>query len=443
MAMERKIAATRTDLMSAAQNVYPALKAGEAERAAELGRVKLAATLTLAGSLGLLVFAKIMADKHPAFGYLAAFAEAATIGGLADWYAVVALFRRPLGLPIPHTAIIPNNQHRIADKLGEFVEEHFLDAAPVAAKLNQTDFASFIAEWLSDHKRSADLARFVLRLLPEVIAATETSGLKTFVSRRLQTLLQSIDIAPLAAGTLRSFIREGRHQALLDDLMRALHEALNRTDTLAAIREKIRAELPTLLKLYRADAYLLKKIAASAGAFFEDVRTNPDHPIRGEFDRLALSLIDRMETEPAFASRLDGLKRDVLSRPELGQLIANLWSNIRAFVDHSATSETGLLHRHLANLFREAGAQLTTDPEIRAEINRGMVLVLSSFIANHKGGVSTFIADQVKNWDMRQLIDLIEINVGKDLQYIRFNGALIGGLAGLLLYAGEVLLRML
>jgi uncharacterized membrane-anchored protein YjiN (DUF445 family) len=443
MAMERKIAATRTDLMSAAQNVYPALKAGETERAAELGRVKLAATLTLAGSLGLLVFAKIMADKHPAFGYLAAFAEAATIGGLADWYAVVALFRRPLGLPIPHTAIIPNNQHRIADKLGEFVEEHFLDAAPVAAKLNQTDFASFIAEWLSDHKRSADLARFVLRLLPEVIAATETSGLKTFVSRRLQTLLQSIDIAPLAAGTLRSFIREGRHQALLDDLMRALHEALNRPDTLAAIREKIRAELPTLLKLYRADAYLLKKIAASAGAFFEDVRTNPDHPFRGEFDRLALSLIDRMETEPAFASRLDGLKRDVLSRPELGQLIANLWSNIRAFVDHSATSETGLLHRHLANLFREAGAQLTTDPEIRAEINRGMVLVLSSFIANHKGGVSTFIADQVKNWDMRQLIDLIEINVGKDLQYIRFNGALIGGLAGLLLYAGEVLLRML
>jgi uncharacterized membrane-anchored protein YjiN (DUF445 family) len=150
-----------------------------------------------------------------------------------------------------------------------------------------------------------------------------------------------------------------------------------------------------------------------------------------------------METEPAFASRLDGLKRDVLSRPELGQLIANLWSNVRAFVDRSATGETGLLQRHLANLFREAGAQLATDPEIRAEINRGMVMVLSSFIANHKGGVSTFIADQVKNWDMRQLIDLIEINFGKDLQYIRFNGALIGGLAGLLLYAGEVVLRML
>jgi uncharacterized membrane-anchored protein YjiN (DUF445 family) len=441
--MERKIAATRIDLMSAAHNAYPALKAGEAERAAELGRVKLAAALTLAGSLGLLVFAKFMADKHPAFGYLAAFAEAATIGGLADWYAVVALFRRPLGLPIPHTAIIPNNQHRIADKLGEFVEEHFLDAAPVAAKLNQTDFASFIADWLSDHKRSADLSRFVLRLLPEVIAATESSGLRTFVSRRLQTQLQSIDIAPLAAATLRSFVREGRHQALLDDLMLALHEALNRRETLAAIREKIRAELPTLLKLYRADAFLLKKIAASAGAFFEDVRTNPDHPFRGEFDRLALSFIDRMETEPAFASRLDGLKRDVLSRPELGQLIANLWSNVRAFVDRSATGETGLLQRHLANLFREAGAQLATDPEIRAEINRGIVLVLSSFIANHKGGVSTFIADQVKNWDMRQLIDLIEINVGKDLQYIRFNGALIGGLAGLLLYVGEVLLRML
>src|SRR6202030_3358159 len=227
--------------------------------------------------------AKALLPLHPAFAFIAAFAEAATIGGLADWYAVVALFRRPLGLPIPHTAIIQGNQQRIADRLGEFIEVHFLEAAPVEAKLRQIDFASFVADWLGDRKRSADLARFVLRLLPEVMSASETSGLKTFVTRRIMTQLQAIDLAPLAAGTLRAFIAEGRHQGLLDDILRGVHQSLTQAETMAMVREKIRGELPTLLKLYRADKYLVNKIVASATAFFEEVRDDPKHPFRGEF----------------------------------------------------------------------------------------------------------------------------------------------------------------
>src|SRR5712675_2882172 len=267
---------------------------GDAQRAAELKRVKAQATLVLAGTLTLFVVAKIFLHVHPAFGFVAAFAEAATIGGLADWYAVVALFKRPLGLPIPHTAIIQGNQHRIADKLGEFIEQHFLEAAPVEAKLRQIDFGGFIADWLRDRKRSTDLARFTLRLLPEAVAATETSGLMTFVSRRITSQLQSIDLAPLAAGTLRAFVKEGRHQALLDDIMRAAHESLTQPETMAMVREKIRGELPTLLKLYRADKYLVNKIVASATAFFEEVRNDPNHPFRGEFDRTVLSFVDRL-----------------------------------------------------------------------------------------------------------------------------------------------------
>src|SRR3954465_6672177 len=140
---------------------------GDAARAAELRRVKMLATLGLAGTLALFVIAKALLHLHPAFGFVAAFAEAAAIGGLADWYAVVALFRRPLGLPIPPTAIISANQQRIAEKLGEFIERHFLDAAPVEAKLRSIDFASFVADWLANEKRSSELARFTLRLLPE------------------------------------------------------------------------------------------------------------------------------------------------------------------------------------------------------------------------------------------------------------------------------------
>ena len=152
-------------------STFPFDAPADALRAVELRRVKLQATLVLAGTLALFVVAKVLLHIHPAFGFIAAFAEAATIGGLADWYAVVALFKRPLGLPIPHTAIIPGNQHRIADKLGEFIEVHFLEAGPVEAKLRQIDFGGFIADWLRDRKRSEDLARFVLRLLPEAFSA--------------------------------------------------------------------------------------------------------------------------------------------------------------------------------------------------------------------------------------------------------------------------------
>ena len=208
------------------------------------------------------------------------------------------------------------------------------------------------------------------------------------------------------------------------------------------IREKIRDELPTLLKLYRADKFLVNKIVASATAFFEEVRNDPKHPFRGEFDRMVLSFVDRLGSDPSYAGRIDGLKRDLLARPELGDLARNIWSNARSFFERSASGETQVLQQHLVRMFVAAGEALAGDAELRAEINQGLVAVLRSVVAEQKSGVSTFISDQVKSWDMGQLIALIEINIGRDLQYIRFNGSLIGGLAGLALYTLEYLLRL-
>jgi uncharacterized membrane-anchored protein YjiN (DUF445 family) len=415
---------------------------GDAARAAELRRVKSLATLVLAATFVLFIAARALVHVHPAFGFVAAFAEAATIGGLADWYAVVALFRRPLGLPIPHTAIIQSNQDRIAEKLGEFIEQNFLEAGPVEAKLRQIDFGAFIADWLRDRKRASDLARFVLRLLPEAFSATESSGLVDYITRRVTAQVLSIDLAPHVATTLHRFIQEGRLEGLVDDILRALHRTLTQSDTMAVIRDKVRAEMPTLLKLYRADKFVVNRIVASATRFFEEVRTDPKHPFRGEFDRMLLSFVERLGSDQAFAARLDRLKRDLLARPELGQLARNMWLNTRRFIERSASGETQVLQQHLTKMFMEAGEALANDPELRAEINQGLVTVLKTIVAEHKSGVSTFISDQVKGWDMQQLISLIEINVGKDLQYIRFNGSLIGGLAGLALYSLEYLLRL-
>ena len=325
---------------------------GDAARAAELRRVKALATLVLGATLTLFVVAKWLLPVHPAFGFVAAFAEAATIGGLADWYAVVALFRRPLGLPIPHTAIIQSNQHRIAEKLGEFIEQHFLDAAPVEAKLRQVDFASFISDWLCDRKRSADLARFVLRLLPEAVTATENSGLMNFVSRRVTSQLQSIDLAPLAAGTLRAFVEEGRHQGLLDDILRVVDQSLKQPETMAMVREKIRGELPTLLKLYRTDKFLVNKIVASATSFFDEVRNDPAHPFRGEFDRMVLSFVDRLGSDPAYAGRIDWLEARSPGAPRTCRSRAH------------GMVERALLHRTQC-LGREPGTAAASGADVR------------------------------------------------------------------------------
>jgi uncharacterized membrane-anchored protein YjiN (DUF445 family) len=416
---------------------------GDAIRAAELKRVKLQATSVLAGTLMLFVIAKLLLNAHPVFGFVAAFAEAATIGGLADWYAVVALFKRPLGLPIPHTAIIQSNQHRIADKLGEFIEVHFLEAGPIEAKLRQIDFGSFIADWLRERKKSDDLARFALRLLPEAFSATQSSGLMTFITRRITTQLLSFNLAPVAASTLRGFVEEGRHQALLNDLLRVLHETITTPETMAMIRVKIREELPSLLRLYRADKFLLNKVVGAAGTFFEEIRKDPKHPFRDEFNRMVLTFVDHLATNRAYSERIEGLKRDLLARPELNDLMRTIWSNTKSFIEQSASGESQVLQHHLGGMLVAAGEALAGDAELRAEVNQGLVVMLRSFIAEQKSGVSTFIADQVKSWDMAQLISLIEINIGRDLQYIRFNGSLIGGLAGLALYTGEFLLRLL
>jgi uncharacterized membrane-anchored protein YjiN (DUF445 family) len=158
---------------------------------------------------------------------------------------------------------------------------------------------------------------------------------------------------------------------------------------------------------------------------------------------MLLSFVDRLGTDKAFADRIDGLKRDLLARPELGDLARNVWSNARSFIERSASGETQVLQQILARMFAEAGEALAGDAELRAEINQGLVAVLRTAIAEQKSGVSTFISDQVKAWDMGQLISLIEINIGRDLQYIRFNGSLIGGLAGLTLYTLEYILRWL
>jgi uncharacterized membrane-anchored protein YjiN (DUF445 family) len=414
----------------------------DAERARDLRRIKLAATALLVFTAALFLVARHYEPTHWAWGYVASFAAAATVGGLADWYAVVALFRRPLGLPIPHTAIIPRNHLRIADTLGEFIETNFLAPEPVEKRLGEVDFAALVADWLVEPERAAALADFVLRLLPQTLGAIEQSGLKGFLGKRIMTELERVELAPLAAGLLSAVTEKGRHQRLLDELLGALEKVLTNEETLAALRERIRKELPALFNLYRADAYLLRKIVASTSGFIQDARADRRHPLRVEFDSFVTGFIEQLRSSQAFARRAERLKRDLLARPEIAAIAEGAWESLRTFLEQDARAPDSQIRRQLEAMLVDIGGQLARDPAIRAEINRGMVRVLADFVQSQKSGVGRFIADQVKAWDIDMLIGRIELTVGRDLQYIRFNGALIGGLAGLALHALEQGLKL-
>ncbi|HEV7546766.1 MAG TPA: DUF445 family protein [Reyranella sp.] len=405
-------------------------------------RIKLAATALLVFTAALFLVARHYEPTHWAWGYVASFAAAATVGGLADWYAVVALFRRPLGLPIPHTAIIPRNHLRIADTLGEFIETNFLAPEPVEKRLGEVDFAALVADWLVEPERAAALADFVLRLLPQTLGAIEQSGLKGFLGKRIMTELERVELAPLAAGLLSAVTEKGRHQRLLDELLGALEKVLTNEETLAALRERIRKELPALFNLYRADAYLLRKIVASTSGFIQDARADRRHPLRVEFDSFVTGFIEQLRSSQAFARRAERLKRDLLARPEITAIAEGAWESLRTFLEQDSRAPDSQIRRQLEAMLVDIGGQLARDPAIRAEINRGMVRVLADFVQSQKSGVGRFIADQVKAWDIDMLIGRIELTVGRDLQYIRFNGALIGGLAGLALHALEQGLKL-
>jgi uncharacterized membrane-anchored protein YjiN (DUF445 family) len=412
------------------------------EKLKALRRTKVVATGLLGGSVSLMVVAKLLEHRHPAWGFVAAFAEAATIGGLADWYAVVALFKHPMGLPIPHTAIIQKNQARIADSLGEFVQTNFLAPAPVEAKLKEVDFAALIADWLSAPEKSGNLARFALKLVPDAIAGMDQSGVKEFIFARMMDQIGRLQLAPIAAQILTSITADGRHQRLLDELLGALEKLLADQATLDGIRDKIREELPSLFNLFKADAYLLRKIIKSALSFLEEIRGDPDHALRGEFDRFVKSFIDDLRDNPDYAAKAEKLKQELLTRKELRGLAQDIWKSLVSFFEKDIASPQSMVEKQLANLLVDIGRKLSADRPMGAEINQGFVVALSTFVQAQKSGVSRFIAEQVKSWDMRQLIRLIEINIGRDLQYIRLNGTLIGGLAGLLLHTIEVLLKI-
>ncbi len=415
------------------------LSVDDQEKLAQLRRVKALATGVLVLCFLAMVCAKLLEAKYPSLAFVAAFAEAATIGGIADWYAVVALFKHPLNLPIPHTAIIPANQNRIADNLGSFIENNFLSETAVRDKLEEVDFAGEMVNWLSDRQKSASLAEFATRLVPQMLNAIDERGLRKFAAKQVTNQLAKTDVAPLAAEILDTVTRDRRHQRIMDEIIVALHRFLNDEVALKSLREKVHEELPTLLNFFRADAAILNRIVKAASDLLDEIKENPDHELRQEFEQFLKGYVTKLKKSKAFRNRVESFKQQLLDRPELASIAEDMWSSLRKYIEDDVKSKDPVLVERLTGMFVDVARNLNREKRLKREINAGMVAALSAFVGEQKSTLSAFITDQVKSWDFRQLTRLLEANIGRDLQYIRFNGMIIGGFVGLVLYGIELL----
>ena len=378
---------------------------------------------------------RVLEPRHAAFAYVAAWAEAATIGGFADWYAIVALFRRPLGLPMPHSAVIASNRGRIAESFGAFVRDEFLKSEPIAERIRGLNFAALAAEWIADQRRGKALACFALRVLPQALAAIVQTGLFDFVGSRVKERLQAFDLAPFAASLLAALVEDRRHQELFDMLLDALGHLARNERLLDTIREKIRRELPVTFSLIPADAYLVRRLLTLASTAINEARNEPDHALRREFDAFVRDFVHKLAVSPEYAARANRLKQELLQQPEVADLAESVWRSVVAFLENDSASEA--CTRSLAQVLVEIGARVSQDPAIRTEINRGAEKVLLNFIETNKDEIARFITDQINAWDIEAMLKIVELNIGSDLQFIRLNGTFVGGLAGLVLYSAE------
>lgn len=373
---------------------------------------------------------------------LKAVSEAAMVGALADWFAVVALFRRPLGLPIPHTAVIPRNKDRIGENLATFVRDRFLDPPSLVALIRRHDPALRLAQWLGDAGNAGLLGQQAARLLGAALDAVQDAPMERFIRKAARTLIGRIDLSGTLATVLGALTHEGRHQALLDEalgrLIPALQEEKTRELIAVTIVQWLKKEHPLKEKMLPTD-WLGDKgsamIANALEALLADVAHNPQHQLREQFDLAVQRLALRLQTDPQWARKGEEIRRYLQTNATLGRYVRDLWQGMRAALQRDLADEHSAVARNVQAMGAWLGRSLAGDAALRQSLNerlerwvQGLAPDVAQFAAQH-------IQDTVQRWDAQELSHLIELNIGKDLQYIRVNGTVVGGLIGLALFA--------
>jgi len=414
-------------------------------RASALLRMQLIALGLLLAALAGLVLSSALGGQG-GWGWVKAFCEAAAVGAMADWFAVVALFRHPLELPIPHTAIIPRNKERIADTLAVFVRDHFLDPKTLLDKLAVFDPARRLGEWLSDAERVTHWVgaarQWGLQALDWLDDRRLQQGLKALVLDALQRW----DAAQTAGQVLTVLTRDGRHQELLDGTLEKLGDFLNQPEVRqrvsALLVKYARKEWPTIVGMVNAvksvDSLadnMAERISNALMNELQEVLRDPTHPVRLAYDDKVAAFIARLRTDPALAARVAELKSQLIDSPAVHSYVESLAQEVKAWLRRDLADPNSHVGLHLHAALSSIGAKLSTDASLRDAINAHILSAAGQLARDLREGVTEHIASTVKSWDDREISREMELSMGRDLQFIRLNGTLVGGMIGLLLYA--------
>ena len=411
----------------------------DAERQARLDAMKRRATGLLAVALLVFIAASLYEPQFPWLGYVRATAEASLVGGLADWFAVTALFRHPLGLPIPHTAIVATRKERIGQILGTFVQNHFLSREVIAANLRRVHPAERAAQWLADREHARQVARQFASGLVKTLDSLPHNELQDLVSQVVRNRVRSFKVAPALGKTLALALADNRQEELLNATVRLAADAVRNNREL--IRERVRAETPWWVPPV-LDEKIYEKIIVAVERLLHDMVMDPTHPLRGAFDDAIRDFIDRLQHAPDVIARAEALKEEWLMGAATDDLSRRLWEGIRQAVSKYATgggSDGG--PSPLDSGLSEFGTALLSNPTLLAEIDDLVIDLTANVVEKYRHEIGDLIAKTVASWDPAATSRRFELAVGRDLQFVRINGTLVGGLVGLAIYTITRLLR--
>jgi uncharacterized membrane-anchored protein YjiN (DUF445 family) len=397
---------------------------------------------------GLLVLAAIVyvVSEKLDYYYLSAFSEAAMVGALADWFAVVALFRRPLDLPIPHTAIIPRNKGRIARGLSEFIQQNFLSSAAVVQRIAEFRPADTLCRWLLKAENVDTVADYATRFVAYALTAVDDERVRRFLQRSVTGLLRNADVASAAAQILDILTENKRHHALLDAALNALDDLLAKEETRRYIAVEVGKSAPLLKRIsdwfqLQLDERAALKIAGAAIAKVHEVREDRGHELRRRFDEFVAGFIASLKNDASLREKVEAVRNEILENPALGDYIGGLWQEFRVWLGADLQRASSVTRQRVAGMVRAFGERLEADREIRQWIDEQILTAIPPLVDEHRAKIGRFIEDQINGWQDKKLVDELERHIGPDLQYIRVNGTLVGGLAGLAIAALTQLAR--
>lgn len=370
--------------------------------------------------------------------YMRAFAEAAMVGGLADWFAVTAIFRRPLGLPIPHTAVIPNNQDRIADAVGRFIADNFLRPELVAARVRDKDLSEALGKWLAEPAQSTALAGGIVSAVPSMLDALDDETVAAFLKDQAAIAADGAAVAPAFGSVLEALAAQGRHQAILDALLKQGYRLLEQNKEL--IRDRIRDRSGWLMRFVSADRKVADTVINAVNDLLYEVAVDPGHPLRDQLNNMVGEFAEDLRSDPELQARIGSWVQEAARHPSVTGAVEAGWVEFKAALRRDCVSPNGRLRAWMQNALTNLGAGLVNDRNVREALNTRLRALLVELAARHGEDVAKLVSETIRRWDSQTIVDKLEMNVGRDLQYIRLNGTVIGGLVGLILHLGAEIL---